>query len=802
MRLRSLWERWGWPVVAVLPSVVAMAGTWSTSHIFYYRDATLMFWPYKVWFRRGIAEGVFPMWDRSPAFGQSAVVDPMRQILFPPVILARLIPDDVLGHNLIMAAPAFLLALGVYVLLRRSVSREAAALGAVLMSLSSPVLSSLSMANMSWTLALGPWVIVALARLVESPSILRLTLASAAVGLLILAGEPVTGAGMMCTALFHALFVAGGERASVVRRFAWLGAACAFGLLLAAIQLVPVLSVLAVARRSDPTVLDYLTWSLHPLRLLETIVPLPFGNAVLLASQFGPWMSSLNVGREPFLLSLYLGVATLALAAIGAASGPRRQVVLWAVVAIVSLVVTMGTYTGLLPALVGAIPPLKILRIPEKHFLTTSLAVCALAAYGWDALRAGRLERPAVVAGVASVVGIVVVIAAAYAAAPQLARIIAVPEAPVAVAMLRSALARGVVPVLAVGGLLMLAVAATRSAHPRTTLVRAVLFSMLAFDLIMSSSQLNLQMPVAQLEEQAWMRTVNASGGRIYVGYRFFDLPEPDPDAYVATISTSGANYTQANAIFMSRLAESPSLFSLRDTFSFDPTNLWPRTYFAARDRFHFASPNERATFLARTGVRVQVLTRAPAGPYGPPEPIDQVEPIAAYHSTEPAERALLVPGYAIEPNPIRAFDALFRPEFDYRNVALVDREAPPAGAPGTPEPASVRVVDETANTISLETTCDSESTLVVLDSYNTGWSVEVDGAEAPLLRANGLFRGVRLAPGRHTVEMRYLPRELLVGGAISASTALMLLAGVWLERRRTRRAGRAIQASTKSNRG
>jgi uncharacterized membrane protein YfhO len=63
----------------------------------------------------------------------------------------------------------------------------------------------------------------------------------------------------------------------------------------------------------------------------------------------------------------------------------------------------------------------------------------------------------------------------------------------------------------------------------------------------------------------------------------------------------------------------------------------------------------------------------------------------------------------------------------------------------------------------------------VLSDTYDTDWRVEVDGLPAPMMRVNGLFRGVHLAAGEHTVTFTYHPSRFYLGSAISAITALGL---------------------------
>jgi hypothetical protein len=78
---------------------------------------------------------------------------------------------------------------------------------------------------------------------------------------------------------------------------------------------------------------------------------------------------------------------------------------------------------------------------------------------------------------------------------------------------------------------------------------------------------------------------------------------------------------------------------------------------------------------------------------------------------------------------------------------------------------------------------------LVLLDTFDPNWRVEVDGGSGQLLRADGLFRAVRLAGGEHTVRFRYRPTPVYAGVALSLGTlvALAAVALLWRTRRTPR---------------
>jgi hypothetical protein len=82
-----------------------------------------------------------------------------------------------------------------------------------------------------------------------------------------------------------------------------------------------------------------------------------------------------------------------------------------------------------------------------------------------------------------------------------------------------------------------------------------------------------------------------------------------------------------------------------------------------------------------------------------------------------------------------------------------------------------------------------------VTEAHHPWWRVEVDGAAAPLLRANMLFMAVRVDPGAHRIDLR-LRRPLSVAAAdwLTSLSWLALLAtgSVYAVRRLRRRLGAA----------
>ena len=68
---------------------------------------------------------------------------------------------------------------------------------------------------------------------------------------------------------------------------------------------------------------------------------------------------------------------------------------------------------------------------------------------------------------------------------------------------------------------------------------------------------------------------------------------------------------------------------------------------------------------------------------------------------------------------------------------------------------------------------------MVLSDSFFPGWEASVNDEEAEILRANFLFRAVRVPGGKSVVDFRYRPRSFDVG-KLTSLLGLALIFGVW----------------------
>jgi Bacterial membrane protein YfhO len=108
-------------------------------------------------------------------------------------------------------------------------------------------------------------------------------------------------------------------------------------------------------------------------------------------------------------------------------------------------------------------------------------------------------------------------------------------------------------------------------------------------------------------------------------------------------------------------------------------------------------------------------------------------------------------------------------PEFNRETEALIDDESMallkasygPAGSARDKAKGEARIVSYQRNSIALEVENRENGVLVLHDIHYPGWEAWVDGERRPILRANLLFRGVEIGPGRHRVEFHFRPMSL-----------------------------------------
>jgi len=192
------------------------------------------------------------------------------------------------------------------------------------------------------------------------------------------------------------------------------------------------------------------------------------------------------------------------------------------------------------------------------------------------------------------------------------------------------------------------------------------------------------------------------------------------------------------------------------------------------------------------------MLTGAPFVPEGWEQAGVRLRPLRAegnlflYVNETAWPRCRWLPHWRVAPSVAAAIKLLGEPAFDaaractlevekdvYNQLDVLIPEGP--GAAGEPVPSVPCVIEQdTPEKVVIHIEAPSPGIVVLADTFAPGWKARMDGARVPILRANGLFRGLAAPAGSHTIEFAYQPLPFWGGLAISAVTlGFLVLAGL-----------------------
>ena len=141
------------------------------------------------------------------------------------------------------------------------------------------------------------------------------------------------------------------------------------------------------------------------------------------------------------------------------------------------------------------------------------------------------------------------------------------------------------------------------------------------------------------------------------------------------------------------------------------------------------------------------------------------------------------VAGSALPAGPGPIVDQLLREHFDPRQTILVEGAGAQSATDGG-DPGTANIVDYEPERVVVDLTATTAGYLVLTDRFEEGWKATLDGQDAPIVRADGLFRAVAVTPGSHEVTFTYEPWLVRVGGFISVISGVIALSAlVWVLR-------------------
>ena len=128
-----------------------------------------------------------------------------------------------------------------------------------------------------------------------------------------------------------------------------------------------------------------------------------------------------------------------------------------------------------------------------------------------------------------------------------------------------------------------------------------------------------------------------------------------------------------------------------------------------------------------------------------------------------------------------RALELVQSGTVDPLGTALLtpDTAQPALSAPSSSADESVVVERYEPDDIVINARLAADGMVVLAEIYDPGWQAYVDGVPVTTYLVDGALRGVSVPSGDHRIELRYAPRSIWAGMAISGATALVLLGGI-----------------------
>jgi hypothetical protein len=729
---------WPYAAVAAVAALALARGPFS-GHPLYFRDLSLYFLPLRRFVLAGLREGALRFWNPYVHEGEPLALPPLS---YPFDLLQLLRPDEV-GISFVLALHVPLAALWMMALARKGLglSSTAAAGAGLAYALGGFALSTVNLYVYAQALAWAPAAILGLLGAARGDR-RAVALGAIAVGVLV----STTAAEMVAQAVVVGLLLALPCGAAALLR---MGAALALGAALAAPSAVVLARITADSARASgfaPEVV--LSHSIHPLTLAQVVIAGFYGDTTQLTERW--WGGNFFPRGFPYFLSLYLGLATLVTAAIGAFQdrGPRRRL---AAVAAVALLLALGRW-GVGAEIVEAFDLARRFRYPSKLFFAVHLAVALLVALGADALARGARGAWRNLALAALAAGVLAATAPLWPwLAPERTRWFAAgffpPEHPWPARlaqldwMLRDA-AVGAGVAVAAGALAVLAWRGRLAPRPATL----GLVALLAADLLRAGAGLNpgatpeffSPSPEVARHHAAWRAagrvfTCDPASSRAYAHGR---AVRPDHERWTfAVLRDTGAPWFNVTAGLPSAL--SPDLTML--------------------------VPPGRLVDVADAGCASVDRLIAPMRFAGVGHVIS-LDPLAHPELVlQAAERPVAVA-------PLTVFAYALRDPLPMVSLAAA------GAAPPSPFGGGAALRRRDPGHIEVATTATAPAMVVVREAWAGGWKAAIDGEPAAVTLASGRHLAVTVPAGTHTVRLDYDPPGFRAGALIALASALVIL--------------------------
>jgi len=760
--------------LSAMGCVLAFAATsflcWQWNGMVVPWDAKNHFYPMFRFLAEALHRGEIPLWNPYHFGGHPTIADPQSLVFTPSMVLLALIApqasmqlfDGAVFAHLVMGG------LGVVGIVRaRHWHPAGAVLAAIIFMLGGSAASRLQHTGMIISYSFFPLALLSLEVALARRQMRYAVLFGILAALMALGRDQV--AFLLCGALvgraFFMAFESGAARAYLRAR---LGILALGGGLAIALLIVPSLLTLQFLHASNRPGIPFgvaVAGSLAPVNFMTLFVPDIFGSLNRPYDYWGPgyealaqadWtdrtINYLFIGTVPILLIVWHGLAAGRLFCRGTAY--------FGVLLAGASLYAVGRYTPIFGLAFDWIPGVSLYRRPADATFLINIALALSAGYLLHRYIEDGLPRPfrylprmaaSAMLPAATLTGCVLALLGALAFSRH--------ENHLTDSLVQLALALGL---FAAAGLALFVL----RSRPRRALAAAILVAATGGELIWrnAASPLNAE-PASHYAVFGTMGQARATGLEILRQ----EIATKTRDGNRPRVEILGLDGPWQNASMV---------FKLENTLGYNPLRIadyeravGPGENAADLNLRHFPDTfrGYRCKLAALLGLEYLVLGRPLVKlPRRFPRPAATLlyasDDMYIYKLGRVAPRAY----FATQVTPIdsdNVLDSHAIPDFDQNNEVLIDQASMATLSPDalhaeddTPAHAHVAITKYTYSEVDIDLETDKAGVVVLHDLFYPGWEVRIDGEEAPVLRANILFRGVEVPAGHHVVQFSFHP--------------------------------------------
>ena len=723
-------------------------------------DMRGLFVPWLELTRTAVWQGHLPFWHAAQFAGYPFLSNPQVALFYPPTWLAILLPVRV-GLSWHVLFHVLAAGLGMWLFVRQQTgSRVGAWLSALTFAFSGFMAARIFAGHVGLlaTFAWLPWLLWAFARSVNRDlrnaergtrptSIWTAVLAGIPFALAILAGHTTSLLYVGLVWAAWALYLGIGDWGSETGqrpRFLLVGRqfvlAALVGLLLSAVQLLPLLQFAAMSSRSGTADFAFAAgYSFPPAHLVTLLVPEFFGEP----TRAGYW--SVPNFEE---LTYYAGVLTT-LAVVLAVRRPSRRSLFYLALMALGLLLAFGSYGFLYRVFYNLLPPFRLARAPGRAAVVYLFAASALLG---EVVGSRRVwERAALDGLMRWVLASTAVLGLAILAATGAVFIVVHPTD--------------------TSGRLWHQLGGWATAVILLLFGGAMLWRYLALPETAVRQRRNLGLALAVLVVvDLWL-----------FGYKFVRLEStavdplwPDSVAVIGTpeerVLPWGVSIFEQNGAWQ---------VGLNSVFGYNALEI------GANQAFTGSIPDPRSTAYDILSARY-VVAQVPLDDYTSGErPLTLIANQGAawvYERARVLPLARLVSEVEVIGDEAAAIARIHQPDFDPAATVILAATPPcavDAGAGGT-----AVITDRRDGYWQIATDSPGASLLVLSETDYPGWHVLVDGRPAQSLTAYTTIRAVCVPAGAHTVAWSFVPLVYAWGGLLTLMGLVLVGTAVWQARR------------------